>query len=75
MVAAPRRTNLVDRGRLACLNDLMDQLENTTSDLLLGIARVVQAEAEELDGRERKVLLFLVASVLDAQEALTGSDA
>ncbi len=52
----------------------MDQVE-TTSDLLLGIARVVQMEAEELEGHERKVLLFLVASVLDAQEALTGSDA
>jgi hypothetical protein len=52
---------------------------DTTEDLLIGISRVLGAEAVDarVAGREREhaLLTFLQASVLDTLEAMTGSDA
>ncbi len=52
----------------------MDRTETPTAELLLGIAKALKAEAEELEGRDRQVLHLLIASTLDCYEWLSGGD-
>ncbi len=53
----------------------MDRVETPTAELLRGIAKALGREARDTEGkRELEVLTFLIASVLDALEALTGTD-
>ncbi len=52
----------------------MEQTENQTADLLIGIAKALKAEIAE-NPQYAATLSFTIASLLDAYELLTGSDA